>query len=166
MQHGGYSTARPTDTGTCGELRVSHASDSRGNRNARWVVGMSEKKRRSVTLSPENDAYLRQQNNASAVIDDLVTQLREGGDKATAVLDMQIQQKRTELTEAENRVERLEQGLDDLIELRNEMQAKDSAELQEARAALSGVPDDPNNPAIKNWASKLGLSPEGLIERL
>jgi len=79
---------------------------------------------------------------------------------------MQIQQKRAELTEAENRVERLEQGLDELIELRNEMENQESTELQEARAALVGVPRDPTNPAIKNWASKLGMSPDQLIGRL
>lgn len=127
---------------------------------------MTEKETKSVSLSPENKAYLDEQNNASAVVDDLITQLREGGDKATAVLDMQIEQKEEALTEAENRVSRLERGLQQLHELRAEMSAKESVELKEAREALKKTPKDPENAAVQNWAKKLGMSPERLVERL
>lgn len=127
---------------------------------------MSEKTTRTVSLSPENDEYLAALDNASAKVNDLVTQLREGGDKATAVLDMQIEQKKRELQEAEQRVERLERGLEDLQKLRDEMESMERAELEDAREALAGTPKDPTNEAVQHWAEKLGMTPPELLEAL
>lgn len=127
---------------------------------------MSDKETRTVSLSPDNNDYLKNKDNASAVVDDLITQLREGGDRQTAVVDMQIEQQRREITEAENRVERLEQGLDELLSLRQELQNEESAELQEARQALENTPKEPDNPAIQEWAKRLGMAPEELLQQL
>jgi seryl-tRNA synthetase len=127
---------------------------------------MSDKKTRTVSLDPENDEWLSEKDNASATVNDLVTQLREGGDKATAVLDLQIQQKRREITEAENRVERLNASLDELLTLRETMDEQEVARLNDAREALSDTELSATNPAVKNWASKLGLKPVELIEQL
>jgi len=38
--------------------------------------------------------------------------------------------------------------------------------MESAREALKGIERDPTNPAIKNWAKKLGMSPGKLIENL
>lgn len=127
---------------------------------------MSDKETRTVSLSPDNNDYLKNKDNASAVVDDLITQLREGGDRQTAVVDMQIEQQRREITEAKNRVERLEQGLDELLSLRQELQNEESAELQEARQALENTPKEPDNPAIQEWAKRLGMAPEELLQQL
>lgn len=127
---------------------------------------MTDKETRTVSLSEENNQYLSNQDNASAVVDDLITQLREGGDRETAVIDMQIEQQKREITEAENRVERLKQGLEELRKLRSELQNEESTELAEAKAALEGTPKQTDNPAIQHWAKKLGLSPDDLIEQL
>lgn len=126
---------------------------------------MTNKRPKSVTLSPENHEYLSNHDNASALVDRLVTEVREGGDKATAVLQMQISQKREELTEAENKVERLENGVAELESLKTELSKQESSAWDEAREALDGVPLEPTNPAVKNWASKLGVPPQRIIER-
>jgi predicted transcriptional regulator len=127
---------------------------------------MSDRETRTVSLQPENDEYLKQQDNASAIVDDLITQLREGGDKTTAVVETQIEEKKLELEEARNRVERLERGLQDLRELRDSMQSQESAELQQAREALEDTPKEPTNDAVQHWAEKLGMAPQELLQQL
>lgn len=127
---------------------------------------MSDKERRTITLTPENESYLSNQNNASAIVDDLITQLREGGDKHTAAIDMQIEQQERELEEAQRKVERLERGLGELRELRAELSAEESVELEEARDALEGTPKEVDNKAVQHWAKKLGLTPEELLQQI
>jgi len=127
---------------------------------------MTDRETRTVSLTPENDQYLKEQDNASAVVDDLITQLREGGDKETAVIEMQIEQQERELEEARRRVERLERGLQELKELRNTIKSQESAELQQAREALADAPQEETNDAVQHWAEKLGMSPKELLQQL
>jgi len=127
---------------------------------------MTDRETRTVSLTPENDQYLKEQDNASAVVDDLITQLREGGDKETAVIEMQIEQQERELEEARRRVERLERGLGELKDLRDTLKSQESAELQQAREALSGTPKEATNDAVQHWAEKLGMAPDELVQQL
>jgi len=105
-------------------------------------------------------------DNASAVVDDLLDQYRKTGDRATAALDLQIEQKEGELSEVQDTVSRLERELAELRELRSQFEEQESAELKKARKELEDTPKDPSNPAIENWAGKLGMEPTELIEKI
>lgn len=127
---------------------------------------MSEKRTRTVSLDPENDECLSKEDNASAVVNDLVEQYRQGADRDTVAIELQIKQKRREKELAENRVSRLTEDIEELQSLKQEFEVDEQAELDEAKDALENVPADPTNPAIKNWANKLGVSPQELIDTL
>jgi predicted RNase H-like nuclease (RuvC/YqgF family) len=127
---------------------------------------MTEKERRTVTLDPENDRVLEDSDNASAIVNDLVEQYRKNGDRGTAALELQREQKQRELKNAKRKVENLEQDIAELDALIREYQREEDAELQEARAKLAQTPKEPDNPAIKSWAQDLGLTPEQLLDEL
>lgn len=127
---------------------------------------MSDKKRRSVTLDPENYEYLQGLDNGSAVINRVVTQLRKGGDEQTAAIDLQIRQKKRELENAQDEVTRLETELTELTELRDELQNRDGVELVQAREALADTPKEETNPAVQHWADRLGMTEKELLDAL
>lgn len=127
---------------------------------------MSDKERRTVTLDAENDKVLEESDNASAIVNDLVEQYRKNGDRGTAALELQREQKQRELKNAKRKVENLEQDIAELDALIREYQREEDAELQEAREKLAKTPKEPDNPAIKSWAKDLGLTPEQLLDEL
>jgi predicted RNase H-like nuclease (RuvC/YqgF family) len=127
---------------------------------------MSDKERRTVTLDAENDKVLEESDNASAIVNDLVEQYRKNGDRGTAALELQREQKQRELKNAKRKVENLEQDIAELDALIREYQREEDAELQEAREKLAETPKEPDNPAIKSWAKDLGLTPEQLLDEL
>ena len=69
---------------------------------------MSDKERRTVTLSPDANRTLEQEDNASAVVNDLVEQYARTGDRGAAGLKLRRKHKLNELEEARERVSRLE----------------------------------------------------------
>jgi len=127
---------------------------------------MTDKERRTVTLDPQNDKYLDEHDNASAFVNRMIEHARKTGEVATAGIDVQIRQKQRELETAEQKVANLERDIAELQELREQLMAEDQAEIEKARAALEGTERDPANPAIKNWADKLGITAEELIREL
>lgn len=128
---------------------------------------MSDKEVKSFTLDPENKRALEQTDNASAVVNDLVTQWRKGGNnRNTVALELRKRQKEREKREAKERVERLEAEEEEIERLLMEFERDEDAKLEEARDALAQTPKDPDNGAIQTWARKLGVTPEQLIESL
>lgn len=127
---------------------------------------MTDKQRKTFTVDPQNAELCEQLDNASAVVNDLLTQYRKTGDSDTVALELQIQQKEREEREKKRELERVQQDKEELQELKRQLSSQESAELQEAREALDGVPHEPTNPGIKNWSDKLGIEPQKLIDRL
>lgn len=127
---------------------------------------MTEKERRTFTLDPENDRYCEELDNASAKVNRVITQLRQGSDSGTVAIDMQLRQKRRELTDAKNTVDRLESDIEELERVKDELTTQESKEISDAREALKDTPKKPTNPAIKKWANDLSMTPERLVERL
>lgn len=125
-----------------------------------------DKERRTVSLSPENDRFLEQTDNASALVDDLVSQYRKTGDRNTTGLELQRKHKQAELEEALDRAERLRREVNELSAVIESTREQQDDQWETAQDALTGVPRDPDNPAIQNWAQKLGVTPARLIERL
>ena len=127
---------------------------------------MTDKERRTFTLDPENDRYCEELDNASAKINKIVTQLRQGADGDTVAIDTQLRQKRGELRDKKRDVERLEKDIEELERVKQELQSGEQKKISDAKDALADTPKNPTNPAIKKWATDLGMTPERLIERL
>jgi len=127
---------------------------------------MSKKPRKTVTLSEQAKQILDKEDNASAVVTDLVEQYGRTGDRGTAGLRLQRKHKARELEQALETVERLERELEDIDELIREFEQDDEAEWEEARNALEDTPREPDNPAIQNWAQQLGVTPQELVREL
>ncbi|UBF23293.1 hypothetical protein M1M40_gp15 [Halorubrum tailed virus 29] len=130
---------------------------------------MSDKERRTVTLSPQANRTLEQEDNASAVVNDLVEQYARTGDRGAAGLKLRRKHKLNELEEARERVARLESEVDELTALIDEREASEASEWDEAREALGALDDarlTAENPAVQNWSETLGVTPSELIEEV
>jgi hypothetical protein len=127
---------------------------------------MTRKKPKTVTLDPANHEFLQEQDNASALVNDLVEQYRRNGDRGTVGLELQREQKKREAKHARERAERLQNDVEELDALIREFERDERADLAEARDVLSGTPKDPNNPAVQRWAKDLGLTPQQLLDEL
>jgi len=127
---------------------------------------MSDKKRKSITFDPDNYEYLSNHDNASALVRDLVEQYRTDGNRQKAALKLRQEQKQRELELAQEEVNRLENDLEEITRLLQEVKEFESNQWDEAVDALKNTPKDPDNPAVENWADKLGMTPTALIEQL
>lgn len=106
-------------------------------------------------------------HNRSAAICELVEAARDGGGAAEdAVRQYHIQQLEADLTRQELQVEATRERLETLQSIEQQANSPDEADLAEARDVLENVPRDPENPAIKNWADDLDMTPEELLEAL
>lgn len=127
---------------------------------------MSDKKRKSLTLDEENYECLQQEDNASAVVNDLVSNYRRTGDRGTAGLELRLKHVEDQLHSAQERVEMFENQAKDIKRLIKERKREEDTELRQAREALEHVPQEADNPAVENWAEKLGMTPTELLDVL
>mgnify|MGYP002761169883 CR=1 FL=1 len=129
---------------------------------------MSDKVRTSVSLTEENKRYLdTETNNRSAFINDLIDAHRRGtSDMNDIVARFRKEQLESERRSAEKTLNRVESELESLEERLDKQEAEKERTLQKARENLDGVARDPENPAIVNWATKLDMTPEQLLEEL
>jgi len=127
---------------------------------------MSEKKRKSITFDEDNYEFLSNHDNASALVRDLVEQYRTDGNREKAALKLRQEQKQRELESVRDEVKRIENDLKEITELLQEVEEVKADQWDEAVEALSNAPKEPDNPAIENWADKLGVTPTQLIEEL
>lgn len=130
---------------------------------------MSDKERRTVTLSTDANRALEQEDNASAVVNDLVEQYARTGDRGAAGLKLRRKHKLNELEEARERVSRLESEVEELTALIEKREDTEAAEWDTAREVLGRIDADdltPENDAVETWAEKLGVTPTELIEEV
>jgi len=129
---------------------------------------MSDKVRTSVSLTEENKAYLDSEtNNRSAFINDLIDAHRKGkSDMDEVIARYRREQLKAERRKAKNTVERVDSELETIDKQLEQKQAERESELDEARDVLTDVPNDPENPAIQNWAEDLDMTPEELVDEL
>lgn len=98
-----------------------------------------------------------------------------GGERET-VIDQRIQNKKKQLSAAEEtlndereNVSELREELEELREMKETVEEKnerEEAELQKVIDRLRDGPRDPENPAIKTNAERLGMTPEELLDEL
>ncbi len=92
---------------------------------------------------------------------------------ATAAVERRLEEKRSRKTQLEQERNERERELaeveDDIQRLQRQLETheeKHEQELREARDALEHVPREADNPAVKNWADKLGMTPNELLKEL
>ena len=85
--------------------------------------------------------------------------------KKTA-LKAKLEQIEDELEDAERKRERLHSRREQIEAELEDAEDEEPELLAQARDVLENAPKDPDNPAIQNWASKLGMPSEELIELL
>ena len=127
---------------------------------------MTDKKRKAVSLDPVNHEFLSNQDNASALVNRLVDEYRTGGQKEDILRKYRLEQERAERESLRRQLELKEEMID---ELESTMTAEERQVARIVADAVENIDDDvtePSNPAIKNWASKAGLTAEEFAERL
>ena len=140
-------------------------------------MSSGEKKRVTVTLSEENVDWLDEKyNNRSGFIDDMLTQYRTGDIQTEQGLhELRAEQLleealdlESEKNQLERKAERKRKKAERYLEQSETAEEQTEAELAEAREALeeAGVNITPTNPAVENWAEKLGMTPVELVEKL
>jgi septal ring factor EnvC (AmiA/AmiB activator) len=125
-----------------------------------------KKETKSFSLSPRNKAFLDKQDNASAIVDDLVDEYRKGNSARVANLEVQIKHKKEELENVNREKERLENNIAELRMMKDNASRKEVRGIEEARDALEETPKKETNEAIKNWSKRLGMTEAELIETL
>lgn len=125
-----------------------------------------DKTTRTVSISKKNDKFLSSTDNASALVDDLLEQYRQSGDKQSVAIDLQLRQKRREKREKQNSLERVDNEIKELEQLKQEFAVEETAQLEEVKKELSDTPREVTNPAIQAKADQLDMTPTELVQEL
>jgi len=125
------------------------------------------KDRITVSLEPEVASYLQQDAvNASGLVNNLVKKQMGGESSEAAMVKLRLEQVSSKIEQTESALQNKRGEKERLEERLSEIQSTNEERLEEARQQLKGVPKDPDNPAIQNWAEKLDLKPSELLEKL
>jgi len=133
-------------------------------------MGMTDKERTSISVDKDVYEYLQQSSiNQSGLINDLVRNYKDNEELQVAALELRYQHLIDEAEEHEERADRKREKAAEVKELLEEAKASGVDGIEDARDGLAGVPEGkltPGNPAVQNWADKLGVTPTALLEQL
>jgi phage shock protein A len=129
------------------------------------------KTRKTITIDSELAEIVdeRDEFNLSGFVNACLEQQFAGDDVTTpkqSALQAQIEQIEEELDQAEQKRERLREKRERLEDEMDELEDDEPELMAQAREKLKHTPKDPDNPAVQNWASKLGIASEQLVEQL
>lgn len=128
---------------------------------------MSEKQRRSVSLDPPVDQYLRQDGvNASELVNTLVENHMSAGGDEVSMLKLREQQLRSEISELESRLDTKQEELDTVQDQLADHRDDREALLEEAAETLPAEVRHEENPAIQTWAQKCDMPVSEFLDRL
>jgi len=125
---------------------------------------MSE--RISLYIDEEVYEYLQTKDNMSAHVQRLVKADMKGVDTDLVGLAVQKKHFEREAQAALEKHERYQEQLEEITQLEEDIRGRESAELEKAREKLQRTPKEPTNPAIQEWAERLGMEPTELCEEL
>jgi rRNA maturation endonuclease Nob1 len=129
---------------------------------------------KSVNISEDNADFLDRQDNASALVNRLLTEYRQGDQAATAIKRYRLEVAQAELAEVEAKL----QSKKDIAEAKR-------AEIEDLKSSLESQEDDredilsdaanvfdrmsqsqlgEDNPAVQNWARKAGIDESELLD--
>lgn len=127
-----------------------------------------EKKPTSLNLRVDHIEWMEENiRNRSGFVNELIEHYRQGtSEMNAAVAQFRREQLQSEKHSLQARIESIESELEKVE--KNIAQSTEQAEatMQEAVSELRNTSADPTNPAIKNWAGKLNMSPIKFCEKL
>ena len=129
------------------------------------------KTRKTITIDSELAEIVdrRDEFNLSGFVN-LCLEQHFAADGATSpqatALKAKLEQIEEELEDAERKRERLRSRREQIEEELEDTEDSEPELLAQAREKLENTPKDPDNPAIQNWASKLGIPSNELVEQL
>lgn len=134
----------------------------------------SEKDRRSISIDSElNDRLNNTDLNASAVINRFLREYFVGGDTASVATKLRLQDIEREIDSTQDEINRLQNRLQRLRQEREKIEKQMEREreetkqvVEEARDVIGSNMDNPDNPAVQNWADKANMTPEEFVEVL
>lgn len=130
------------------------------------------KVRKSITISPELAQLVDDHDefNLSGFCERALEEYFAGGSAAApeqAALQAELERLEEDIELKEMEQSKLRSRREEIESRLEELNSTDEIEgLAQAAEQLEGTPKDPTNPAIKNWASKLGITGEQLCDRL
>lgn len=128
------------------------------------------KKRRTVSIDEEVDEYLDSDEvNASALVNQLVKNHATAGGGEQAMLELRKEQLQSEMQSKENELQQKREEYRGVLDRLSEYEDETEEIIAEAADVLEGIPLDEGayeNPGVKNWAGKAGLSVEKFVEHL
>lgn len=144
---------------------------------------MGEKKRRSVSVDEEVDEILRNNPNASALVNSLVKEYEFVGSSRKAALQKKIADKESELQTTRSKKARLESKIDrlerEITDLRDRVHGLSDEERKAVRELVElCTPDDDGrcaitedqlhteNQAVTLRASEVGMEADRLVEEV
>lgn len=133
---------------------------------------MGEKVRKTVSIDRELEAELDEwSNNHSAIVNELLNEyFKNAGDGPIGLevklrdVESRIDETLNERDRANRRLERLRNRKDRLEKEISRRQEKRKERLRRAENYVAGR--SPDNPAVQNWAEKLGMPPAELVDRV
>ena len=126
------------------------------------------KQRRNHTFDPENAEFLAECDNASALLNRLVSEYRQGGGAETVILDYRIEELASELTSLESQIEAKRERYDELQSRKERLRTNIDRDLAPIADDLADKPEyiTPENPRIQDAAIKHDLPPSAAAERI
>lgn len=121
--------------------------------------------RETIRLKDEHSDYLAKKDNKSAYVRRLVDADMRGHDVDLVGLQIQIETLEKQAQEAAERERMYQERAEELRQLRDDLERSDRAELEDVLAELNVEPD-PANPAIKEQAKRLDITPAELADEL
>jgi len=121
------------------------------------------KKRKSLSLSEDNAEWLSQQDNASALVDRLVTQYRNGGGDEQVMLQFNRREVSAEVEYLKKKLDAKEDKLDYLDERAERAKPEWEKTVEEAVEVFEGM--EMTKAQAENWAGKAGVSVEKFQEK-
>jgi len=107
--------------------------------------------------------------NLSGFVNECLEQHFGGGGMSSpknAALQAELERLERELADLDDKKEQIRQKRESIEEELEEQAEQEPELMEQAKEKLEDAPRDPSNPAIQNWASKLGITPDELCDRL
>lgn len=131
---------------------------------------MTDKKRTSITVDKDVYQFLSQAEiNQSGLINELVKEYRTNKDRQVAALELRYKHLKEEQEEHEEKAAKKAEQAQEVKDLLDDAKQAETKGIERARDALQGIDDSElttDNPAVKNWAGKLGIDEATLLNEL
>lgn len=129
------------------------------------------KSRKTITIDAQLAELVdeKQSFNLSGFVNECLEQHFGGGGMSSpknAALRAELERLERELEDLDSKKEQVRKKRESIEEELEEQAEKEPELMEQAKEKLDSVERDPANPAVQNWASKLGITPEELCDRL